>query len=405
MPFSDDVFISAGVEFGFGHEAKFGSKAELTKSFGILNQSITLPDLSRDVRTYRSFGSGRGQWQSIKEGRHDHRTTLSITPTNPSFLYPAFGAISGAGTSGDPYLITPKALPPVRSLTMGAYLKQTDGNFLRTFTGGCIDDLNVSAQEGSEVQVSMGTIFQDVDDDEIEDAASGTQGDLSFTTPTPDGEAYMYYDTGGYISIAGQDFARVTSWSWGTRNNLKTHYFFRRNDTTAIDDPVTVTNGSAVVTDIADTSGLVAGDRVRFDSQGTFYNVLTVDSGTQITLTTTYKGATGTPALSRVDVPPQKIALVTPGYMDFSLEMSMVPANHYGGGADDIYSLLKSGSTFNVSLPVRQSATNSYTTTFTDCMVRTAPHALNESGNEVVSNVSFVPRKITTSAVYDGGIP
>lgn len=373
--------------FTWGDTTLFNTLAN-HRSFGILAQDIELPDVQHDLRTYRSFGKGR-EFYKVIAGRRTRTANIPFIPTNGAFLYYAFGHQSvldadtsidnnndgdagdtgeTAGTAGMTAPFTHRLMPlgcdypsgqspptnvtSMPSMTLGVTLERASNNFQRIFAGGTVNSLSMSVAEGGELTCAYEMIYKGHINTSNQIADAGTYGHYGrasatmFTQVNPQDETgtdddtavpYMYYDRDSSISIGANNFARVKAFTCSIRNNLKPHYFLG-SDTTAS----------------------------------------------------------------------KEVGLITTGYPDFDLSMTIVPDGHKSA-ADALYEVLEgvasdaspatytAPTTFNVSLPFKRGTNDELTLTFSDCMLRSAPHSLPADGAEINVTASIQPRRVTAT--------
>jgi hypothetical protein len=347
------IYVSSGSRVAFGRETTFGTKATTNRKLGIIHQGFELPDLQREVRAYKSFGVGR-RMQNVVQGRNERTATIPVLPTSGEMFYYAFGKNNTGGTGEDftvdtpsaginQHVMSPQNLAELPSFSLGVALEGSP-NFLRTFTGCSVNQLQVSLSEASELQMSLDIMAKDTVDWDSASPTLFARPDLSGIRP------YMFYDRAANVTIGGtynyttnamtggRTFAQVKGFNMSLNNNLKAHWFSQ--DSTSIDtkDPFVFTTGYP-----------------EFD----------------LTMEITPRGKLGG-----------------------------TPATNAGTDLDAIYDLLEEGVRGDILIPFQKSATDKLHFVFDDCMIRTAGHGLNDDGNDVTVQVSVQPSEFRVIA-YD----
>lgn len=145
----------------YGEESTFGTKASsINKQFGLI-QSISTP-INRNVTQHRGFvGSSSGGQLPVKQtaGVLEASASIEFKPLEWSWLKYIFGAVSGAGSSGDPYVYAFANKPASISIAHNMNNETTDE--LELLLGSKIDNCTIRSQIGESVLVSSEWVVAD----------------------------------------------------------------------------------------------------------------------------------------------------------------------------------------------------------------------------------------------------
>lgn len=369
------VWVSSQSRLSFGREDSLGSKpsafggsngSSSPRLLGITNSNVSLPDKTTDVRDYNTFGHGRRRFLH-KEGRFEYGpATIDFIPTTAELFYYAFTtevfqedlAEDGTQDTGTSGLGTHTLIPDGKgtipsdndstsetttdnstvppSMTLSCIVEGGTNDFRRDFEGTVVDSLNVSLNESGELTASMDFRAQDVTD---HDSSSPTLWSQPSDDGTGDVQPYMFYDRNADITMMGTyDYTTNSMSSGRTWANVKSFNWSISNNL----KPLYFTQSS--------------------EAQDVFTFV------------------TSQP--------------------DFSLSMEIVPdSNLQGTDSNSVYDLLENGTKGDILIPFKRGTDDILDFVFEDAIIRSAPHPLNESGDEVTVSVEVMPEEIRVVSV------
>lgn len=357
--------MSSQSRIAVGHESTPGTAVTPDRFLGITNSSVSLPDLEQNLSEHNSIGTGRRRFSITELEKSYGPATIDFLPTTGEFFWPAFGTetfedSANLGISSNVHTLqvddkgtTPTGNSPsttanateLPTMTMGVLLEGGTNDFRRDFVGTTVDSVSVSLSESDELSVSMDFRAHDVEKE-------GQSSPSAFSQPTSDDSGnsppipYEYYDRSANVHLGGT-------------------FSYSSPDYTSSD--------------------------LGYSGGRTWANVKSFDWSLDNNLSPLYftRSTDG-----------QKVAKFVTGNPNFSLNMELVPdSNLSGQDSDAVYDMLENGTTGDILIPFQRSDGDELHFVFEDAHIRSAPHELNEEGNEVSVSVEAAPEEIRVIAI------
>ena len=148
----------------YGAESTYGTAATVDKGFGIVRSFK--PSGTRNVsERYGMKGSGNTgrEGQKFTAGKYESSFSVDLDPQFWDWLEYVLGSVSGAGSSGDPYVYVAGVSPS--SITVSNSLNNDTTDREEKYLGCMVSSMTLKASVGEPVSVTLDFISADMDKD------------------------------------------------------------------------------------------------------------------------------------------------------------------------------------------------------------------------------------------------
>ena len=239
--------LSYGEETAFNESAVQGAQAFC---FGLVPDSVDLPDPEIDWRAHRSAGYGADVHVLTEGPRTLSGSIPIILQDGRIFKYILGSAANVDNTTYDTHTITGSEILP--SLCIEGVWSDGTNDFLRYYRGVKCSGATLSAEEEGSLKCNVSV------EAAMAEASTQTKSDLgTLSTSNP----FMFYE--GACTFWGTTFARVQSWELNIKRNLKPRRYIQ---STNGEYPYEINEG---IRDITLTATIIAADDLGTGVHGT----------------------------------------------------------------------------------------------------------------------------------------
>jgi len=199
----------------FAEDSAWGTAGTPTGSDYIDKVTSFSASLTNNMARIQGIGDGRNATSGVN-GVLDCNGSVEFQLTDPDFLqYCVIGILSGAGTVGDPYLITESndigyGAGQVNTLTFELGSKSGSNNDVMTYDGITINNFTLNVNQGDVVNCTAEWIGR-----------TGTSSTSAETYVGPTNRPFTFVDAS--LEIGSDVAGKVTSFSLSVANNIQTY--------------------------------------------------------------------------------------------------------------------------------------------------------------------------------------